>query len=137
MRQVMPNDIIVADLTPLEWRGFASSMLSTPFIINTWFSGKIANALEKRDEWCLGYGLFAIIMPVALGAAVAALIWLDRLAKKKGSANIASSTAARRTIISSADQENQERASNTITIPGAGNTKQQWTHSLKANLEGN
>ncbi|EHK49393.1 hypothetical protein TRIATDRAFT_50845 [Trichoderma atroviride IMI 206040] len=103
----LTNDIIVADLTPLEWRGFASSMLSTPFIINTWFSGKIVNALEKRDQWRWGYGMFAIIMPVALGPAVAALIWLDRMAKKKGIANIASSNAARRT----------------------------WTHSLRTNLE--
>ncbi|PNP47822.1 hypothetical protein TGAMA5MH_00874 [Trichoderma gamsii] len=131
----LTNDIIVADLTPLEWRGFASSMLSTPFIINTWFSGKIVNALEKRNQWRWGYGMFAIIMPVALGPAVAALIWLDRMAKKKGIANIASSSAARRTINSSADQENQEKTVNTITTPVAGNTKQQWTHSLKTNLE--
>ncbi|KAL6898440.1 major facilitator superfamily domain-containing protein [Trichoderma evansii] len=80
----LTNDIIVADLTPLEWRGFASSMLSTPFIINTWFLGKTVNALEERDQWRWGYGMFAIIMPVALGPAVAALIWLDRMAKKKG-----------------------------------------------------
>ncbi|KAM6480537.1 major facilitator superfamily domain-containing protein [Trichoderma sp. SZMC 28011] len=80
----LTNDIIVADLTPLEWRGFASSMLSTPFIINTWFSGKIVDALEKRNQWRWGYGMFAIIMPVALGPAVATLIWLDRMAKKNG-----------------------------------------------------
>ncbi|KAL6810290.1 major facilitator superfamily domain-containing protein [Trichoderma sp. SZMC 28015] len=92
----LTNDIIVADLTPLEWRGFASSMLSTPFIINTWFSGKIVDALEKRNQWRWGYGMFAIIMPVALGPAVATLIWLDRMAKKNG---------------------------------------QQWTQSLKMNLE--
>ncbi|KAJ6099325.1 hypothetical protein N7467_000860 [Penicillium canescens] len=36
----LTNDIIIADLTPLEWRGFAGTMLSTPFIINTWFAGK-------------------------------------------------------------------------------------------------
>ncbi|EGR52980.1 uncharacterized protein TRIREDRAFT_53378 [Trichoderma reesei QM6a] len=83
----LTNDIIVADLTPLEWRGFASSMLSTPFLINTWFSGKIVDALEKQDKWRWGYGMFAIIMPIALGPAVAALIWLDRMAKKKA-ANI-------------------------------------------------
>ncbi|KAL6801522.1 major facilitator superfamily domain-containing protein [Trichoderma sp. SZMC 28012] len=92
----LTNDIIVADLTPLEWRGFASSMLSTPFIINTWFAGKIVDALEKRNQWRWGYGMFAIIMPVALGPAVATLIWLDRMAKKNG---------------------------------------QQWTQSLKMNLE--
>lgn len=45
------NDIIVADLTPLEWRGFVSSLLSAPFIINTWFSGEIVAALSDQGEW--------------------------------------------------------------------------------------
>ncbi|KAJ2976761.1 hypothetical protein NQ176_g4759 [Zarea fungicola] len=45
------NDIIVADLTPLEWRGFVSSLLSTPFIINTWFSGKIVESMSSRNQW--------------------------------------------------------------------------------------
>lgn len=130
----LTNDIIVADLTPLEWRGFASSMLSTPFIINTWFSGKIVNALEERDQWRWGYGMFAIIMPVALGPAVAALIWLDRMAKKKGVVNIASSNAARRTIDNTADQEDQQKTINTITTPVTDN-KKYWTQSLKRNLE--
>lgn len=47
----LTNDIIVADLTPLEWRGFVSSLLSTPFIINTWFSGKIVEAISKKNQW--------------------------------------------------------------------------------------
>lgn len=47
----LTNDIIVADLTPLEWRGFVSSLLSTPFIINTWFSGKIVSAMSSRNQW--------------------------------------------------------------------------------------
>ncbi|KAL7806917.1 MFS general substrate transporter [Trichoderma gracile] len=130
----LTNDIIVADLTPLEWRGFASSMLSTPFIINTWFSGKIVDALEKRDQWRWGYGMFAIIMPAALGPAVAALIWLDRMAKKKGEVNIASSAAARRTIDPAVDQEGQKGSLNTATPP-VDDTEQPWTLLLKKNLE--
>lgn len=47
----LTNDIIVADLTPLEWRGFVSSLLSTPFIINTWFAGKIVDAITARNQW--------------------------------------------------------------------------------------
>ncbi|KAJ4859398.1 major facilitator superfamily domain-containing protein [Trichoderma breve] len=130
----LTNDIIVADLTPLEWRGFASSMLSTPFIINTWFSGKIVDALEKRNQWRWGYGMFAIIMPVALGPAVATLIWLDRMAKKNGVVNIASSNAARRTLDNTADQEGQQKTIDLTTAPVVDN-KQQWTQSLKMNLE--
>lgn len=92
----LTNDIIVADLTPLEWRGFASSVLSTPFIINTWFAGKIVDAIDSRGQWRWGYGMFAIIMPVALGPAIAVLIWLDRKARKDGIVNLASSNATRR-----------------------------------------
>ncbi|KAL1860775.1 hypothetical protein Plec18167_009186 [Paecilomyces lecythidis] len=58
------NDTIVADMAPLEWRGFVGSMLSTPFIINTWFAGKIVDAMVSRGQWCWGYGMFAIIMSV-------------------------------------------------------------------------
>lgn len=47
----LTNDIIVADLTPLEWRGFVGSLLSTPFIINTWFSGEIVEAISSRNRW--------------------------------------------------------------------------------------
>lgn len=47
----LTNDIIVANLTPLEWRGFVSALLSTPFIINTWFSGKIVDAMSTQDKW--------------------------------------------------------------------------------------
>ena len=47
----LTNDIIVADLTPLEWRGFVGSLLSTPFIINTFVSGKIVDAISARDQW--------------------------------------------------------------------------------------
>ncbi|RFU82124.1 putative transporter [Trichoderma arundinaceum] len=127
----LTNDIIVADLTPLEWRGFASSMLSTPFIINTWFAGKIVDALEKRDQWRWGYGMFALIMPAALGPAVAALIWLDRMAKKKGIANIASSGVARRAVHGQTDHDNGHKG---ITAPITG-SGQHWTQSVKTNLE--
>ncbi|KAK1623298.1 major facilitator superfamily domain-containing protein [Colletotrichum phormii] len=77
----LTNDIIVADLTPLEWRGFVSSLLSAPFIINTCGDG--------------GYGMFAIIIPAALGPAIATLLYLDRKANKDGIVNLASSNAAR------------------------------------------
>ncbi|KAL6880724.1 hypothetical protein J3F83DRAFT_710605 [Trichoderma novae-zelandiae] len=111
-----------------------SSMLSTPFIINTWFSGKIVDALEKQDQWRWGYGMFAITMTLALGPAVAALIWLDRMAKKKGVVNIASSNATRRTVDPPVDQEGNKRTLDITTAPVA-DTEQPWTRSLKMNLE--
>ncbi|KAL1712895.1 hypothetical protein EV715DRAFT_259012 [Schizophyllum commune] len=90
------NEVIVADLTTLEWRAFVGSMLSTPFLINTWFSGRIVEAFSTGERWRWGYGMFAIIMPVVLAPAIATLIHLDREAQREGIVNIASSNAARR-----------------------------------------
>lgn len=39
------GDIIVADLTPLEWRAFWSGLLSSPFIITVFINGFIAEAM--------------------------------------------------------------------------------------------
>ncbi|KAE8155087.1 MFS general substrate transporter [Aspergillus avenaceus] len=121
------NDIIVADLTPLEWRGFASSMLSTPFIINTWFAGQIVDAIDRRGQWRWGYGMFAIIMPVALGPAVATMITLDHQARKAEIVNVASSNMARRTVQQRAQPEGPEIV--------AGERTEGWMQSLKRVLD--
>ncbi|KAJ4259588.1 hypothetical protein NW762_007518 [Fusarium torreyae] len=130
----LTNDIIVADLTPLEWRGFASSILSTPFIINTWFAGKIVGALQGRDQWRWGYGMFAIIMPAALSPAVATLIYLDRKAKKEGIVNIASSNAARRAAREIAEENGYHGPHGAIVAPAA-ETDRSWIEALKSNLQ--
>jgi MFS family permease len=130
----LTNDIIVADLTPLEWRGFASSMLSTPFIINTWFAGKIVDAIDSKDQWRWGYGMFAIIMPVALGPAIATLIWLDRKAKKAGIVNLASSNAARRAAHDNAEKDGPGVPYGAVVASAADQTEP-WLQSLKRNLE--
>ncbi|XWW96834.1 hypothetical protein V2A60_004814 [Cordyceps javanica] len=128
------NDIIVADLTPLEWRGFVSSLLSTPFIINTWFSGKIVEAMSSRGQWRWGYGMFAIIMPVALGPAIAVLIYLDRKAKKHGLVNMASSNAARRAA-ADALAEKQDRSSprGLVVAAAATGPQEPWARALLRN----
>ncbi|KIY43665.1 MFS general substrate transporter [Fistulina hepatica ATCC 64428] len=99
------NNVIVGDLTPLQWRGFVSSVLSAPYIINTWFSGKIVSALSEGEKWRWGYGMFAIIMPVVLTPAIVTLMYLERKAKKAGIVNIASSPTARRAAREKAEKE--------------------------------
>lgn len=44
------SDIIVGDLTTLQWRAFWSGMLSTPFLITTFVNGFISNAFIP-DQW--------------------------------------------------------------------------------------
>jgi MFS family permease len=130
----LTNDIIVADLAPLEWRGFASSMLSTPFIINTWFAGKVVDAIDSRGQWRWGYGMFAIIMPVALGPAVATLVYLDRKAKNKGIVNMASSNAARRAARDDAQKEGHVGPRGAVTAP-AVESSERWTQSTNRILD--
>lgn len=128
------NDIIVADLTTLEWRGFASSLLSTPFIINTWFAGKIVGALSGPTDWRWGYGMFAIIMPVALGPAIAVLIVLERKAKKHGIVNMASSNYERRAAAEFAKANGEEGPRGAVTAT-AVTTERTWPQAAKDNLQ--
>ncbi|UNI17626.1 hypothetical protein JDV02_003956 [Purpureocillium takamizusanense] len=122
------NDIIVADLTPLEWRGFVGSLLSTPFVINTWFAGKIVDAMTARDQWRWGYGMFAIIMPAALGPAIVTLIYLDRKAKKHGVVNMASSNAARRAAKELADETGRD-APHGMAVAPAAEPDERWAQA--------
>ena len=83
------NDIIVGDLTPLKWRGFAGAMLGMPFVINTWYAGLIVEGLGE-DKWRWGYGIFTIIAPVVLCPAVAVLYYVQRTTNKQAQVSIAS-----------------------------------------------
>lgn len=130
----LTNDIIVADLNPLEWRGFASSLLSTPSVINTWFAGKVVQVIDSRDQWHWGYGMFAIIMPVVLGPAIAVLIWLDRKAKKHDIVNIASSNATRHAARELVEKKGHEAPRGAV-IALAAESSRTWMEALKTNFE--
>ncbi|KIY63125.1 MFS general substrate transporter [Cylindrobasidium torrendii FP15055 ss-10] len=128
------NELIVADLTPLEWRGFIGSMLSVPFLINSWFSGKIVAAFSTGERWRWGYAMFAIIMPVCLGPAICTLIYLDNKAQKEGIVNVASSNAARRAARELAEREGLDAPRGAIVARAVKPTST-WTEALKHNLE--
>ncbi|KAL2067691.1 hypothetical protein VTL71DRAFT_15787 [Oculimacula yallundae] len=77
------SDIIVGDLTPLQWRAFWSGMLATPFLITTFINGFISDAFIP-DKWRWGLGMFAIMMPVLLTPTIWTLYGMQRKAKKMG-----------------------------------------------------
>ncbi|KAK9461516.1 uncharacterized protein V1516DRAFT_622153 [Lipomyces oligophaga] len=69
------NALVVADLSPLKWRGFVNGLLGTPYIYNCWFASLIVADLEVAN-WRWGYGMFAIMMPVvAIPALVIMLVY--------------------------------------------------------------
>lgn len=77
------NSVVVADLTKLKWRSFFTSMLSVPWLVTTWISGYIVEDIVARN-WRWGYGMFAIITPVALTPAIILISWLERRSLRRG-----------------------------------------------------
>ncbi|CCH46048.1 Siderophore iron transporter [Wickerhamomyces ciferrii] len=82
------NSIIAADLTPLKYRGLLFGILVSPYLITTWFAGLIVEAILGKGNWRWGYGMFAIIMPVAISPTIFIMIWLDNKAAKLAEENI-------------------------------------------------
>ncbi|KAF5121157.1 Siderophore iron transporter 3 [Metarhizium anisopliae] len=87
------SDIIVADLTPLEWRGFFSACLSLPFVVTVPVNGFIADGFV--DNWRWGLGMFAILVPALLVPAIITLYSMQRRGEKAGLVTMADSKNVR------------------------------------------
>ncbi|WVW80526.1 hypothetical protein I302_102511 [Kwoniella bestiolae CBS 10118] len=87
------SDIIVGDLTVLEWRGFFGALLSLPFIVTVPLNGFITSGLE--DNWRWGMGMFAIMVPVLLTPAIITLYSMQIRGKKLGMTTMAGSKQQR------------------------------------------
>lgn len=88
------GDIIVGDLTTLQWRAFWGGMLSTPFLVTTFVNGFIADSFIP-EKWRWGLGMFAIMMPVLLIPAIWTLYGMQRKAEKVGMISMGDSGHAR------------------------------------------
>ncbi|KAH8829259.1 major facilitator superfamily domain-containing protein [Flagelloscypha sp. PMI_526] len=81
------NQIIIADITSLRWRGLVSGLLSMPFVINAFIGSEVSAQMLARDPvsgWRWGYGMFAILIPASLAPLITTLLWAERKAKKLG-----------------------------------------------------
>lgn len=87
------SDIIVGDLTPLQWRGFFGAALSIPFVITVPINGFIAEAFV--DNWRWGLGMFTIIVPIMLLPAIFTLYVMQRRGEKLGMVTMAASKRQR------------------------------------------
>lgn len=90
------SDIIVADLSPLEWRGFMHALTAAPNLVFSFVGANIAGKLIDKDAWRLGYGMFVIIIPMLVLPAIVILFKADKLAAKKGETSFAASPYERR-----------------------------------------
>jgi MFS family permease len=89
------GDVIVGDLTPLQWRAFWSGLLASPFLFTTFINGFISEAFIP-DQWRWGLGMFAIMMPVLLIPAIWTLYGMQRKADKFGMVSMADAGRVRR-----------------------------------------
>ncbi|KAK6225845.1 hypothetical protein QIS74_01892 [Colletotrichum tabaci] len=87
------SDIIVGDLTPLQWRGFFGAALSIPFVVTVPVNGFIAEGFV--DNWRWGLGMFAILVPVLLLPAIVTLYSMQRRGEKLGMVTMAASKRLR------------------------------------------
>ncbi|PHH62143.1 hypothetical protein CDD81_7517 [Ophiocordyceps australis] len=87
------SDIIVGDLTPLQWRGFFGAALSIPFVVTVPVNGFIAEAFV--DKWRWGLAMFAIVVPVLLIPAIATLYAMQRRGESMGMVTMAASQRLR------------------------------------------
>ncbi|CAI6059166.1 unnamed protein product [Clonostachys chloroleuca] len=87
------SDIIVADLTPLEWRGFFGACLSLPFIVTVPINGFIGDGFYENWRW--GLGMFAILVPALLIPAISTLYVMQRRGEKAGMVTMADSRDVR------------------------------------------
>ncbi|KAJ5791284.1 uncharacterized protein N7518_008295 [Penicillium psychrosexuale] len=77
-------EVLIADVTSSRSRLLFSYIPALPFIINTWISGNLTDAVLKVTTWRWGIGMFAIIYPACALPLIAVLFIVNRRAKKTG-----------------------------------------------------
>jgi MFS transporter, SIT family, siderophore-iron:H+ symporter len=77
-------EVIIADVTSMRSRVFFSYIPATPFVINTWVSGDITQAVLGATSWRWGIGMWCIIYPVCALPLMIALFITGRRARKNG-----------------------------------------------------
>lgn len=89
------GDVIVGDLTPLQWRAFWGALLASPFLVTTFITGFISEAFIPNN-WRWGLGMFAVMIPVLIVPAIWTLYGMQSKAKKFGMVSMADAGRARR-----------------------------------------
>ncbi|KAH0838678.1 major facilitator superfamily domain-containing protein [Lanmaoa asiatica] len=78
------TQIMIADITTLQWRGLVVSLVSAPFLVNAFIGSNISTAVIEHLGWRWGYGMFAILVPVSLSPLIITLLWAEYKTKKLG-----------------------------------------------------
>ncbi|KAF8212062.1 major facilitator superfamily domain-containing protein [Mycena galopus ATCC 62051] len=79
------TQVVIADITTLKWRGLVLSLNSVPYLINAFVGSNISAAIIQHVGWRWGYGMFIILIPIALAPLIATLLWSERITKRRRS----------------------------------------------------
>lgn len=81
---VLLVEVIVADITSTRARLLFSFIPATPFLINAWVAGDVAQAVLDSTTWHWGIGMWAIIYTACALPLIISLTVVARRAKKMG-----------------------------------------------------
>ncbi|KAF7363585.1 hypothetical protein MSAN_01015300 [Mycena sanguinolenta] len=73
--------VVIADITTLKWRGLVISLNSVPFLVNAFVGSNISAAILEHAGWRWGYGMFVILIPIALSPLIITLLLTERNAR--------------------------------------------------------
>jgi MFS family permease len=82
------QQIFIADTSDLTWRGFWSALPDVPFLITVWIGSYIAADIlgppPYLGSWQWGFGMWAIVLPVAFIPLAVSLFLNQRKAARRG-----------------------------------------------------
>lgn len=67
--------LVMSDNSKMNWRLFAISIVTCPYIINTWVSGNIVTNLTDNYSWNYSIGMWAFIFPISNIPLFICLVW--------------------------------------------------------------
>ena len=76
--------VIMADFLSARMRAFGVAFITMPIFITFAVGPQITSALISRTQWRWGFGMFCILVPVAMAPIMSILFYLERKAKKSG-----------------------------------------------------
>ncbi|CAO1634322.1 unnamed protein product [Parajaminaea phylloscopi] len=96
--------LILADITPLKYRGLAFGVVSIPYIPFAFVAGYITDAVTLAN-WRWGFGMMSILLTACVIPIIATLYWADWKAKKEGVLSVAASSIAFQTGLRGSEEQ--------------------------------
>lgn len=78
------QQIFIADTSNLLNRALCSIIPAVPYLINVWVGPPITSSILEHSTWRWGYGIWAIVVPVAFSPLAISLFLNQRKAARKG-----------------------------------------------------